>query len=241
MKPSSLHDEHVRYALSFHWPHASAIKPSQSPSGSHLGSVILICCLFSNSSFVFGLLGIKFSCSQAARGCVVVGSYLVEWGNGSRGVAAEAVASLDCADCALEAGAVQQLGELQEAVAQDKQLGHTDRQAWVSETGYCHNAKCLLCRFQQQETLSCIRTEADQSQRLKRVPLQMPRSVQETEESHCPPIATRRSTRGSCFYLFLYSVQPMEESILKNQKRNIICAVRKVEQMLHQKNTQHNL
>lgn len=45
-------------------------------------------------------------------------------GNGSRGVAAEAVASLDCADGALEVGAVQQLGQLQEAVAEHEQLGH---------------------------------------------------------------------------------------------------------------------
>lgn len=43
-------------------------------------------------------------------------------GNGSRGVAAEAVASLDCGDDALEVSAVKQLGELQEAVAKDKEL-----------------------------------------------------------------------------------------------------------------------
>lgn len=39
----------------------------------------------------------------------------MERGNGSRGVAAEAIAFLDCADDALEVGAVQQLRELQEA------------------------------------------------------------------------------------------------------------------------------
>lgn len=56
---------------------------------------------------------------------VVVGSYLVERGNHSRGVAAEAIAFLDGGDGALEVGAVHQLGELQEAVAQDEQLGQT--------------------------------------------------------------------------------------------------------------------
>lgn len=59
-------------------------------------------------------------------GYVIVGSYLVERGNGSWGVAAEAIASLDCGDGALEVSTVQQLRELQEAVAQDKQLGQTD-------------------------------------------------------------------------------------------------------------------
>lgn len=115
--------------LSFPRPHASVIKLSQNTSGSISGSVIFISCLFSNSSSVLGILEIKLALSQAARGRVVVGSYLVERGNGSRGVAAEAVAFLDCADGALEVGAVQQLRELQEAVAQDKQLGHrqTDR------------------------------------------------------------------------------------------------------------------
>lgn len=43
-------------------------------------------------------------------------------GNGGRGVAAEAVAPLDGGDDALEVGAVEQLGELQEAVAQHEQL-----------------------------------------------------------------------------------------------------------------------
>jgi len=57
------------------------------------------------------------------RAYVIVGSYLIERGNGSRGVAAEAIAPLDRGDGALEVGAVQQLRELQEAVAQDEQLG----------------------------------------------------------------------------------------------------------------------
>lgn len=49
-------------------------------------------------------------------------SYLIQRGNGSWGVAAEAVASLDGWDGALEVGAVEQLRKLQEAVAQDEQL-----------------------------------------------------------------------------------------------------------------------
>lgn len=57
---------------------------------------------------------------------------LVERGNGSRGVAAEAIAFLDCGDGALEVGAVQQLGELQEAVAQHKQLGQTNSTGGLS-------------------------------------------------------------------------------------------------------------
>lgn len=52
----------------------------------------------------------------------------MQGGNGSRGVAAEAVASLDCGDDALEVGAVEQLGELQEAVAQDEELAGTHRE-----------------------------------------------------------------------------------------------------------------
>lgn len=60
--------------------------------------------------------------SDRVWGYVIFGSYLVERGNGSRGVAAEAIASLDCGDDALEVSTVQQLGELQEAVAQDKEL-----------------------------------------------------------------------------------------------------------------------
>lgn len=53
---------------------------------------------------------------------VSFGSHLIEGGDGSRRVAAEAVAPLDGGDDALEVGAVQQLGELQEAVAQDEEL-----------------------------------------------------------------------------------------------------------------------
>lgn len=56
-------------------------------------------------------------------GYVFVGSHLVERGNGSRGVAVQAVAPLDGGDGTLEVRAVQQLRELQEAVAQDEQLG----------------------------------------------------------------------------------------------------------------------
>lgn len=56
-------------------------------------------------------------------GYVCVGSHLVERGNGSRGVAVQAVAPLDGGDGTLEVRAVQQLRELQEAVAQDEQLG----------------------------------------------------------------------------------------------------------------------
>lgn len=53
---------------------------------------------------------------------VSFGSHLIEGGDGSRWVAAEAVAPFDGGDDALEVGAVQQLGELQEAVAQDEEL-----------------------------------------------------------------------------------------------------------------------
>lgn len=60
-------------------------------------------------------------------GCVFVGSYLMERGNGSRGIAAEAKAALDGGDGALEVGAVEQLRELQQAVTQDEQLRHTDK------------------------------------------------------------------------------------------------------------------
>lgn len=59
-------------------------------------------------------------------GYVCVGSHLVERGNGSRGVAVQAVAPLDGGDGTLEVRAVQQLRELQEAVAQDEQLGGGD-------------------------------------------------------------------------------------------------------------------
>lgn len=45
--------------------------------------------------------------------------------DGSRRVAAEAVAPLHSGDDALEVGAVEQLGELQEAVAQHEELGDT--------------------------------------------------------------------------------------------------------------------
>lgn len=82
------------------------------------GSVILICGLFSDSFFVVDILEIN----PSLWGYVFVGSYLVQRGNGSWGVAAEAVASLDCSDGALEVGAVEQLRELQEAMAQDEQL-----------------------------------------------------------------------------------------------------------------------
>lgn len=60
-------------------------------------------------------------------GYVFVGSHLVERGNGSRGVAVQAVAPLDGGDGTLEVRAVQQLRELQEAVAQDEQLGGGER------------------------------------------------------------------------------------------------------------------
>lgn len=56
-------------------------------------------------------------------GYVCVGSHLVERGNGSRGVAVQTIAPLDGGDGTLEVRAVQQLRELQEAVAQDEQLG----------------------------------------------------------------------------------------------------------------------
>lgn len=55
-------------------------------------------------------------------GYVIVGAYLMQRGNGSWGVAAEAITSLNCGDDALEVSAVEQLGELQEAVAQDEEL-----------------------------------------------------------------------------------------------------------------------
>lgn len=59
----------------------------------------------------------------------------MERGNGSRGVATEAIASLDRGDGTLEVSAVQQLRELQEAVAQDEQLGQDDT-AQESERGF---------------------------------------------------------------------------------------------------------
>lgn len=55
------------------------------------------------------------------------GSHLVQRRDGSRRVAAEAVAALHGGDDALEVGAVEQLGELQEAVAQHEELGDTGR------------------------------------------------------------------------------------------------------------------
>lgn len=55
------------------------------------------------------------------------GSHLVQRRDGSRRVAAEAVAALHGGDDALEVGAVEQLGELQEAVAQHEELGDTER------------------------------------------------------------------------------------------------------------------
>lgn len=127
-KSGALHNEHVQYILWLFLTSISVIKLFQNAwvPLELSGSVILICCLFSNSSFVIGILGIKLSWFQTVWGYVIVGSYLVERGNGSRGVAAEAIASLDCGDGALEVGAVQQLGELQQSVAQDEQLGHTD-------------------------------------------------------------------------------------------------------------------
>lgn len=122
---STLQDEYVAYILLLF---LSVIKQFQNtgvwPQSS--GSVILISCLFSSSSFVIGSLEINLSWS--VWGYVIVGSYLVERGNGSWGVAAEAVAPLDCGDDALEVSAVQQLGKLQEAMAQDKQLWKTDKQ-----------------------------------------------------------------------------------------------------------------
>lgn len=133
---STLQDEYILYILLLF---LSVIKQFQNtgvwPQSS--GSVILISCLFSSSSFVIGSLEINLSWS--VWGYVIVGSYLVERGNGSWGVAAEAVAPLDCGDDALEVSAVQQLGKLQEAVAQDKQLRKTDKQlkmlwAFYSET-----------------------------------------------------------------------------------------------------------
>lgn len=54
-------------------------------------------------------------------------SHLVQRRDGSRRVAAEAVAALHGGDDALEVGAVEQLGELQEAVAQHEELGDTER------------------------------------------------------------------------------------------------------------------
>lgn len=100
------------------------------------GSEIMICCLFSNSSSVIGSLEINLPRPQTVWGCVIVGFYLVERGNGSWGVAAEAIASLDCGDDALEVSGVQQLGELQEAVAQHEQLGQTDNTGWLSLLSY---------------------------------------------------------------------------------------------------------
>lgn len=48
--------------------------------------------------------------------------YLIEGGKRSCRVAAEAIASLNCGDDALEVSTVQQLRQLQKAVAQDEQL-----------------------------------------------------------------------------------------------------------------------
>lgn len=53
-------------------------------------------------------------------------------GNGSWGVAAETIASLNCGDDALEVSAVEQLGELQEAMAQDEELEYKEQEAQVS-------------------------------------------------------------------------------------------------------------
>lgn len=74
-------------------------------------------------------------------GYVIVGSYLVERGNGSRGVAAEAIASLDRGDGALEVGTVQQLRELQHSVAQDEQLGQIESGTSVSKN-YVRDNRC---------------------------------------------------------------------------------------------------
>ena len=61
----------------------------------------------------------------------------MERGNSSRGVAAEAIASLDSGDDALEVGAVQQLRELQQSVAQDEQLRRTDSTVALSVRELC--------------------------------------------------------------------------------------------------------
>lgn len=138
-KSGALWDEHVQYILSLFLTPVSVIKLFQNARVplELSGSVILICCLFSNSSFVIGTLEIKLSWSQSVWGYVIVGSYLVERGNSSRGVAAEAIASLDSGDDALEVGAVQQLRELQQSVAQDEQLRRTDSTVALSVRELC--------------------------------------------------------------------------------------------------------
>lgn len=124
---NTLHDKHVQNIPSLVLSPDSVLKLYQNTwvllewRGSE--EVWFWCCVFSNSSFVISMFQIKRSWSQSVWGHVVVGSHLVERGNGSRGVAAEAVASLDSGDGALEVGAVEQLRELQEAMAQDEQLG----------------------------------------------------------------------------------------------------------------------
>lgn len=53
---------------------------------------------------------------------MVFNYYLIEGGKRSCRVAAEAIASLNCGDDALEVGAVQKLRQLQKTMAQDEQL-----------------------------------------------------------------------------------------------------------------------
>lgn len=59
--------------------------------------------------------------------------YLVQGGQRACRVAAQAVASLNRGDDALEVSAVEQLGELQKTMAQDEELANT-REAWIDAT-----------------------------------------------------------------------------------------------------------
>lgn len=61
--------------------------------------------------------------------------YLIEGGKRSCRVAAEAIASLDCGDDALEVSTVQQLRQLQKTMAQDEQLAKIKiREAFIDST-----------------------------------------------------------------------------------------------------------
>lgn len=88
-------------------------------------------------------------------------AYLIQAGNETRGRTGEAEALLDGGEAALEVGAVQELAELQEAMAEHEHLGETPRsiRPWTVSPGHPPGPAilfpgCFLTRYLGTLTLS---------------------------------------------------------------------------------------